>query len=78
MSMGFGDSNGSKNGDGNNQIVDCHVSERDGRLVGGGDNELVGDDGNGSEKRLTDYVDGGGHGGYAGDGAIFNGLGFYS
>ena len=54
------------------------MSERDGRLVGGGDNELVGDNGNGSENRTIDYVDGGGHGSYAGDGAIFNGLGFYS
>ena len=68
--MGFGDSNGNENGDGNNQIVDCHVSERHGRLVGGGDNELVGDDRNGSENRTIDYVDvdGGGGGNECGGG----------
>ena len=70
MGMGFGDGNDDENGDSYNQIVDCHVSERDGWLVGGGDNELVGDDGNSSENRIIDYVDGGRHGGYAGDGAI--------
>ena len=68
MGMGFGHSNGNNNGDRNNQIVDCHVSEPDGRLVGGGDNELVGDDGNGSENRTIDYVDGGGGGNECGGG----------
>ena len=32
--MGFGDGNDNENGDSYNQIVDCHVSERDGWLVG--------------------------------------------
>ena len=42
MGMDFGDGNCNENGEGNNQV------ERDGWLFGGGDNELVGDDGNGS------------------------------
>ena len=32
------------------------MSERDGQLVAGGDNKLVGDDGNGSENRTIDDV----------------------
>ena len=45
MGMGFGGV--TDNGNGDDQIVDCHVG--DGWLVGGGDSELVGDDGNGGE-----------------------------
>ena len=62
MGMDFGDGNCNENGDGDNQV------ERDGRLVGGGDNDLVGDDGNGSENRTIDYVDGGGGGNECGGG----------
>ena len=42
--MGFGDGNDNENGDSYNQIVDCHVSERDGWLVvrGGGDGVIMG------------------------------------
>ena len=41
MGMGFGDGNDNENGDSYNQIVDCHVSERDGWLVGGGGGDGV-------------------------------------